>query len=48
MGLRIDALEPIDADVCVHLRGGEAGVAQEFPDRLQVGATVQQVCFANV
>src|ERR1700733_13410678 len=43
MRLPVDGAQPLLADVRVHLRGGQAGVAEELLDDPQIGTPVEEM-----
>src|SRR4051812_3135469 len=43
MGMVVDAAEPLRVDVAVHLRGRERAVTEQFLDRAEIGAALEQV-----
>ena len=43
MTLLVQALEPAVFDLCVELRGGDAGVAEQFLDSTNITARLKQV-----
>ena len=42
MGGVVGFFEAFDGDVCVDLRGGEVGVAEEFLDTAEIGAAIEE------
>jgi len=48
MRLEIGPPQPLDRDVRVDLRCGQAGVAEHLLDRTKIGTTFEQVCGRGV
>src|ERR1035437_959275 len=44
MRLLVGAPQPLDRDVCVDLRGGQAGVAEHLLNRPKICAAFEQMC----
>ena len=44
MRSRIGALQPFRRDMCVNLRCGKAGMAEQGLDASQIGTVVEQMC----